>query len=108
MEALRRANDRISACATRSSFIFVSHYHEDHFRSDPATYAGRLVLAKDPQRMTVGRQGGPGRGALEGAEGHARVESADGIHRRESHSSSASRRRCRTASTARRSARSSR
>ena len=34
-EALRRANDRISAYATRSSFVFVSHYHEDHFRSGP-------------------------------------------------------------------------
>src|SRR5437879_6278483 len=46
-EALRRANDRISAYAARSSFVFVSHYHEDHFRSDPASYAGRRVLAKD-------------------------------------------------------------
>ena len=43
-EALRRANDRISAYAARSSLVFVSHYHEDHFRSDPATYAGRTVL----------------------------------------------------------------
>ena len=41
-EALRRANDRISAYAARSSFVFVSHYHEDHFRSDPASYAGRI------------------------------------------------------------------
>src|SRR5439155_1440135 len=47
-DALRRANDRISAYAARSSFVFVSHYHEDHFRSDPASYVGRIVLAKDP------------------------------------------------------------
>jgi len=39
-EALRRANDRISAYAGRAQFIFVSHYHEDHFRSDPATSMG--------------------------------------------------------------------
>src|SRR2546430_10044754 len=55
-EALRRANDRISAYATRASLVFVSHYHEDHFRSDPATYAGRTVLVKDPKRMEAGRQ----------------------------------------------------
>ena len=55
-EALRRANDRISAYAARSSVVFVSHYHEDHFRSDPASYVGRLVLAKDPRRMIGGRQ----------------------------------------------------
>src|SRR2546427_4961978 len=59
-EALRRANDRISAYATRAAFVFVSHYHEDHFRSDPATYAGRTVLVKDPKRMVAGRQAKPG------------------------------------------------
>src|SRR5438046_7536427 len=52
-EALRRANDRISAYAARSSLVFVSHYHEDHFRSDSATYAGRTVLVKDPKRMVT-------------------------------------------------------
>src|SRR5215831_5641254 len=31
-EALRRANDRIGAYATRAGVIFISHYHEDHFR----------------------------------------------------------------------------
>src|SRR5437879_12050175 len=55
-EALRRANDRISAYAARASVVFVSHYHEDHFRSDPASYAGRTVLVKDPKRMVAGRQ----------------------------------------------------
>ena len=40
-DALRRANDRISAYAARASMVFVSHYHDDHFRSDPATYADR-------------------------------------------------------------------
>jgi predicted metallo-beta-lactamase superfamily hydrolase len=83
-EALRRANDRISAYATRSSFIFVSHYHEDHFRSDPVTYAGRLVLAKDPRRMIAGRQARRAEALWKALEGQAKVESADGIHRRES------------------------
>src|SRR5437588_31451 len=55
-QALRRANDRISAYATRARLIFVSHYHEDHFRSDPVTYAGHTVLAKDPRRMIAGAQ----------------------------------------------------
>src|SRR5262245_6011054 len=55
-EALRRTNDRISAYATRAELIFVSHYHEDHFRSDPATYRGRHVLLKDPRRMVQGQQ----------------------------------------------------
>ena len=55
-EALRRANDRISAYAARARVIFVSHYHEDHFRSDPSTYAGRTILAKEPRRMVAGLQ----------------------------------------------------
>ena len=32
-EALRRANDRISAYAARADWVFVSHYHEEHFRT---------------------------------------------------------------------------
>src|SRR5260370_21704709 len=55
-EALRRANDRISTYAARASLIFISHYHEDHFRHDPGLYAGRHVLAKDPNRHIAGRQ----------------------------------------------------
>ena len=55
-EALRRANDRISAYAARANLVFVSHYHEDHYRSDPATYAGRTVVAKEPRRMVGGQQ----------------------------------------------------
>lgn len=55
-EALRRTNDRISAYAARAELIFVSHYHEDHFRSDPASYAGKTVLVKDPRRMVQGYQ----------------------------------------------------
>jgi predicted metallo-beta-lactamase superfamily hydrolase len=55
-DAFRRANDRISAYAARASIVFVSHYHVDHFRSDPSSYAGRTVLLKDPRRMVAGVQ----------------------------------------------------
>jgi predicted metallo-beta-lactamase superfamily hydrolase len=82
-DALRRANDRISAYATRAELVFVSHYHEDHFRSDPATYTGRTVLVKDPRRMVQGLQA---RRALElwkALDGPARVQAADGQQRRE-------------------------
>src|SRR5256712_6897405 len=81
-EALRRANDRISAYATRASLIFVSHYHEDHFRSDPVSYAGRTVLAKDPRRMVAGAQARRGLALWKALEGQATVESADGWRRR--------------------------
>jgi predicted metallo-beta-lactamase superfamily hydrolase len=83
-EALRRANDRISAYATRASLVFVSHYHDDHFRSDPVTYAGRTVLAKDPRRMVAGTQARRGLALWKALEGHASVECADGWRRRDS------------------------
>jgi len=82
-EALRRANDRISAYASRSSFVFVSHYHEDHFRSDPISYAGRIVLAKDPRRMISGKQAQRGEALWKALDGQAKVERADGATRRE-------------------------
>src|SRR5437867_3159755 len=75
-EALRRANDRISAYAARASFVSVSHYHEDHFRSDPASYAGRIVLAKDPRRMIGGKQAQRGEALWKALDGQARVERA--------------------------------
>lgn len=82
-EALRRVNDRISAYAARAQLVFVSHYHEDHFRSDPATYAGRLVLAKDPRRMLQGQQARRGSELWRALSGHARVQTADALIRRE-------------------------
>jgi predicted metallo-beta-lactamase superfamily hydrolase len=82
-EALRRANDRISAYAARASMIFVSHYHDDHFRSDPATYAGRMVLAKDPQRMVGGQQARRGAELWTMLNAQARPTVADGYERRE-------------------------
>ncbi|HEY7364170.1 MAG TPA: hypothetical protein VIE37_08710 [Methylomirabilota bacterium] len=82
-EALRRVNDRISAYAARAQLVFVSHYHEDHFRSDPVSYAGRLVLAKDPRRMLQGQQARRGAELWRALSGRARVESADAAIRRE-------------------------
>src|SRR5689334_1174107 len=86
-DALRRANDRISAYATRASLIFVSHYHEDHFRHDPGLYAGRLLWAKDPKRHITGRQAQraerfwsavAGGGPTDAAEGR-RLETVDAV-----------------------------
>jgi predicted metallo-beta-lactamase superfamily hydrolase len=81
-EALRRANDRISAYAARASLVFVSHYHEDHFRSDPAAYAGRRVLVKDPRRLVAGAQARRASELWTTLQGKARVEVADGHHER--------------------------
>ena len=50
-EALRRANDRISGYAVSASVIFISHYHEEHFRYDAELYRDRNVWAKDPKRQ---------------------------------------------------------
>ncbi len=86
-EALRRANDRISSYATRASIVFVSHYHEDHFRYDPGLYAGRRLWAKDPKRQIEGRQAQratmlwsalAGRCEPDAAEGR-RLETADAV-----------------------------
>jgi predicted metallo-beta-lactamase superfamily hydrolase len=76
-EALRRANDRISAYATRAQIVFVSHYHEDHFRSDPTVYQGRLVLAKDPRRMVQGLQARRSQELWRALDGRAQVAAAD-------------------------------
>lgn len=80
-QALRRANDRISAYATRARLIFVSHYHDDHFRSDPVSYVGRTVLVKDPRRMVAGAQARRALALWKALDGHATVESAEGWRR---------------------------
>jgi predicted metallo-beta-lactamase superfamily hydrolase len=82
-DALRRANDRISAYAARANLVFVSHYHEDHFRSDPSTYAGRRVIAKEPRRMVGGQQSRRGTALWTALAGVAKVEAADGWRRRD-------------------------
>jgi len=78
-EALKRANDRISAYAARAQYVFVSHYHEDHFRSDPATYTGRVVLAKDPRRMVSGVQARRAHELWSALEKPARIQAADSL-----------------------------
>ena len=78
-DALKRANDRISAYAARARYVFVSHYHEDHFRSDPATYAGRVVLVKDPRRMVTGAQARRAEALWKVLDGPARVQAADRV-----------------------------
>ena len=78
-EALRRTNDRISAYAARAETVFVSHYHEDHFRSDPASYAGRRVLVKDPRRMVQGLQARRAAELWKTLQEHARVAVADDL-----------------------------
>ncbi|HEX2441843.1 MAG TPA: MBL fold metallo-hydrolase [Methylomirabilota bacterium] len=76
--ALRRANDRISAYAAKARYVFVSHYHEDHFRSDPAFYAGHVVLAKDPRRMISGAQARRAQTLWAEVEGQAHLQAGDG------------------------------
>jgi predicted metallo-beta-lactamase superfamily hydrolase len=78
-EALRRANDRISAYAARAKYIFLSHYHEDHFRTDPVNYAGRIVLAKDPRRMVTGLQSKRAQELWKALEGQAVIQPADSV-----------------------------
>jgi predicted metallo-beta-lactamase superfamily hydrolase len=77
-EALRRANDRISAYATRASVVFVSHYHEDHFRHDPGFYAGRQLWAKDATRHIEGRQAQRAATLWRTLKGHAEPVAAEG------------------------------
>src|SRR2546427_6448315 len=77
-DALKRANDRISAYAARARYVFVSHYHEDHFRSDAATYAGRVVLVKDPRRMVTGAQSRRAEALWKTLDGPGRAQAAGG------------------------------
>lgn len=77
-EALGRALERIAAWACRADLVFVSHYHEDHFRPDPALYAGRRVWLKDPRRMVEGVQARRARELWRTLEGRATLRPADG------------------------------
>ena len=77
-EALKRANDRISGYAARANVIFLSHYHEDHFRHDPGLYRGRTVWAKDAKRMINPRQAHRAGELWRAIAGGCRLDSADG------------------------------
>jgi predicted metallo-beta-lactamase superfamily hydrolase len=77
-EALRRANDRISAYVLRAGMIFLSHYHEDHFRHDPGLYRGRTVWAKDARRMINPRQAQRASELWKSIERDCRLDAAEG------------------------------
>lgn len=77
-DALKRANDRISGYAARAGLVFISHYHEDHFRYDPDLYAGRTVWAKDPRRMINPRQAERADTLWKSIAGVSRLDSAEG------------------------------
>ena len=77
-DALKRANDRISAYAARANAVFVSHYHEDHFRYDPGIYRDRTVWAKDPRRMVGPSQAGRAAKLWKGIEDACRLDVAEG------------------------------
>jgi len=76
--ALKRANDRISGYALRADVVFVSHYHEDHFRYDPAIYRDRNVWAKDPARMLGPRQSARAATLWKALSGRCRLDAAEG------------------------------
>ena len=76
--ALKRANDRISGYAARADIVFISHYHEDHFRYDPALYRDRTVWAKDPARMLGPRQAARAATLWKALDGCCRLDSAEG------------------------------
>jgi predicted metallo-beta-lactamase superfamily hydrolase len=77
-EALKRANDRISAYAIRADLVFVSHYHEDHFRYDPTLYRDKNVWVKDPKRMVGLRQAGRAALLTKALGGQCRLDTAEG------------------------------
>jgi len=77
-EALRRADDRISGYAARAGLVFISHYHEEHFRYDPGLYAGRTVWAKDPGRQVGGAQRQRAADLRRALGAGARLEGAEG------------------------------
>ena len=77
-EALARARLRIDAYAVRATHVVVSHFHADHFRADPALYAGRQVWAKDPRRMIDRHQAAHGRAFWQMMASHCHLEPADG------------------------------
>jgi predicted metallo-beta-lactamase superfamily hydrolase len=78
VEALDRALDRIAGYARRATLVTVSHYHGDHYRSEPDLYAGRRVWAKDPRHMIDAHQESRGRAFWRGLQSLARLERAEG------------------------------
>jgi predicted metallo-beta-lactamase superfamily hydrolase len=79
-EACARARVRIEGYAVRATHVTVSHYHADHFRTDPALYAGRHVWAKDPRAMIDRHQAAQGREFWRTVGPHCRLEPGEGRH----------------------------
>jgi predicted metallo-beta-lactamase superfamily hydrolase len=77
-EALARARVRIEAYAVRATHVSVSHFHSDHFRTEPALYAGRRVWAKDPRRMIDRHQAAQGREFWRAMGPHCHLDPAEG------------------------------
>jgi predicted metallo-beta-lactamase superfamily hydrolase len=77
-EALARARVRIEGYGIRATHVAVTHFHTDHFRSDPAIYAGRQVWAKEPRRMIDAHQAAQGRQFWRDVAPHCRLEPAEG------------------------------
>jgi predicted metallo-beta-lactamase superfamily hydrolase len=77
-EALGRAIERIEAFAVRATIVTVSHYHADHYRTEPGIYASRRVWAKDPRRMTDPHQAALGRAFWRTMGPLARLTPAEG------------------------------
>lgn len=77
-EALARARLRIEAYAVRATHVAVSHYHADHFQTDPTLYAGRQVWAKDPRRSIDRHQAAQGREFWRAVSPHCHLEPAEG------------------------------
>src|SRR5437762_7403281 len=77
-EALRGANDRISAYAGSATVVFISHYHEDHFRYDASLYRDRNVWAKDPKRLLPGAQAERAAKLWKALAGTCRLDTAEG------------------------------
>lgn len=77
-EALKRANDRISGYAARASVVFVSHYHEEHFRYDGGIYRDRNVWAKDPGRLASRSQRQRAAKLWQAIQADCRLDTAEG------------------------------
>jgi predicted metallo-beta-lactamase superfamily hydrolase len=77
-EALSRARHRIDGYARRATLVTLSHYHADHYWPESELYAGRRILAKDPQHMIDAHQGSRGRALWRAIRTSARVERAEG------------------------------
>jgi predicted metallo-beta-lactamase superfamily hydrolase len=77
-EALHRAIDRINGYALRCQLVSISHYHHDHFQSTLTLYKGRVVWAKNPQRMINESQRATGLRFWDLVKPHCKITSAEG------------------------------